>query len=464
MLKAKDLQGDYNLILDYALVVKRFSKKCIYAFVKTYGCQQNVSDGERMCGILERMGCIITDCEENADIIIINTCAIREHAQNKIFGHIGSLKRLKKQNPNLVIAVCGCMTEQKNEIQKIKESYPFVDLVFGTHSMNLFSKMLLDVFREKKRIFVSGSKDENIYEGFPVKRASKVKAFVPVMYGCDNFCSYCIVPYVRGRERSRKAEDILDETQKLLENGYKEIVFLGQNVNSYGKKLDEDIDFAQLLRRADNFGGEYRIRFMTSHPKDATKELIDTIAESKHICHNFHLPFQSGSDRILKAMNRKYTRDSYLDIIDYAKKRIKNLSLSSDIIVGFPGETYEEFQDTLSLVKQVRFTSLFTFIYSPRSGTPAALLPDPVPKKEKTRWLMQLLKVQDEISFEIHRNILGKRFRVLVDHDLGDKSRFLGRTDGNLGIEIAEGGNFVGRFADAEVTDVIGRTLKGKIV
>lgn len=441
-----------------------FSSSHVYALVKTYGCQQNASDGEKISGMLEKMGCAITDCEENADIIVINTCAIREHAQNRIFGNIGAIKNLKRKNPDLIVAVCGCMTEQEEEVKRIKDSYPFVDLIFGTHSLNRFPSLLLDVMFGRKRIFISDDKDENIYEGFPIKRASKVKAFVPVMYGCDNFCSYCIVPYVRGRERSRKPEDILAEMEKLLQSGYKEIMFLGQNVNSYGKNLDEDVNFAELLRRADNFGGEYRIRFMTSHPKDANRDLIDTIAESKHVCSNFHLPVQSGNDRILKEMNRKYTRDSYLNIIDYAKKKIKNLSLSSDIIVGFPGETYEEFQDTISLVKQIEFNSLFTFIYSPRRGTPAALLPDPISRSEKTEWLTELLKVQEEILFKNYRNMLEKKFHVLIEAGGANRNYLLARTESNLTIEVEGDSDLIGNFADIEVTYASGRTLKGKII
>lgn len=473
MLDIKKITYDYEKDIFYKILKSGKTNEKKFAVVKTYGCQQNVSDGEKLSGMLENMGYFLTEDEEKANIIVINTCAIRKNAENRIFGNIGALKSLKKKNPNMIIALCGCMTEQKDEIEKIKKSYPFVDLLFGTHSLNRFPELILKmlkskVIKNKNRIFIDNEKDEKIYEGIPVKRTGKVKAFVPVMYGCDNFCSYCIVPYVRGRERSRKSEDIVSEVEKLLENGYKEIMLLGQNVNSYGKNLEENINFAELLRRVDNFQGEYRIRFMTSHPKDATRELIDVIAESRHICKNFHLPVQCGNNRILKEMNRKYTKEQYLDIVKYAKKKIKNLSLSSDIIVGFPGEKYEEFKETIALIKEVEFISLFTFIYSPRNGTYAANLPDPISKKEKTEWLMELLKVQEEISFKEYKNMKGKIFRVLIESKSKNENILLGRTDNNLTMEIkpeeTNVENFIGEFKNVEVTYASGRTLKGRFV
>lgn len=458
----KDIHSKILKNKDY--IDKNEEKRVKFAVVKTYGCQQNASDGEKLSGILENMGYSIIENEEKADIILINTCAVRQHAENRIFGNIGALKSLKKRNPNMIIAVCGCMTEQKEEIEKIKKSYPFVDLIFGTHSLNRFPELILNVLENKKRVFIDNDQDEKIYEGIPVKRKGNVKAFVPIMYGCDNYCSYCIVPYVRGRERSRKPEDIVSETQKLLSAGYKEIMLLGQNVNSYGKNLDEDINFAELLRRIDSFPGEYRIRFMSSHPKDATHEMIDVIAESKHICRNIHLPFQCGSNRVLKEMNRRYTKEKYLDIVKYAKEKIKDLSLSSDVIVGFPGETYEEFKETLSFIEQVKFTSLFTFIYSPRKGTRAFSLPDPISKNEKTMWLNELLRAQEKISFKIYENMLRKNFRVLVESRGENRNTLLARTDSNLTMEIEGGDELIGQFKNVEVIYASGRTLKGKIV
>ena len=460
MPEVRKLKIDYN--------IDGFEKKeglpQKFAFIKTYGCQQNASDGEKLSGMLESMGYFIVKNQEKADVIVINTCAVRETAENRIFGNIGALKSLKKEKPNLIIAVCGCMTEQKEEIEEIKKSYPFVDLVFGTHSLNRFPELIEEAIKSKKRIFIDSDLDEKIYEGLPVKRAGKVKAFVPIMYGCDNFCSYCIVPYVRGRERSRKQQDIMHEVKNLIENGYKDIMLLGQNVNSYGKNLEEKVNFAELLYKIDSIPGDYRIRFMSSHPKDATEELIDVISESRHICRSFHLPFQSGSNRVLKAMNRKYTREDYLKIISYAKKKIPNLSLSSDVIVGFPGETYSEFQETLSLIKEVQFTSLFTFIYSPRKGTPAALAPDPIPKEEKTKWLLELLKVQEEISFKIYKNMLGKTFKVLIESKGENKNILLARTESNLTMEIQSEGDLIGEFKNAKVIYASGRTLKGEII
>jgi tRNA-N(6)-(isopentenyl)adenosine-37 thiotransferase enzyme MiaB len=465
LLKTKEISDNSLKILEDRYGAgknKRKEKK--FAVVKTYGCQQNAADGEKLSGILESMGYSITENEEKADIILINTCAVREHAENRIFGNIGALKALKKRNPNMIIAVCGCMTEQKEEIEKIKKSYPFVDLIFGTHSLKRLPELISNVFRNKKRIFIDSDTDEKIYEGLPIKRKGKVKAFVPIMYGCDNYCSYCIVPYVRGRERSRKSEDIISEIKKLLDAGYKEIMLLGQNVNSYGKNLDEDINFAELLRKIDTFPGEYRIRFMSSHPKDATHEMIDVIAESPHICKNLHLPFQCGSNKILQDMNRRYTKEKYLDIVKYAREKIKDLSLSSDVIVGFPGESYEEFKETISFIKQVEFTSLFTFIYSPRKGTRAFSLPDPISKKEKTMWLTELLRAQEEISFKIYESMFGKIYRVLIESKSENGNTLLARTDSNLTMEIEGGEELIGQFKNAEVTYSSGRTLRGKIV
>lgn len=465
MLKTKEISDNSLKILeDRYGAGKNKGKEKKLAVVKTYGCQQNAADGEKLSGILESMGYSITENEEKADIILINTCAVREHAENRIFGNIGALKALKKRNPNMIIAVCGCMTEQKEEIEKIKKSYPFVDLIFGTHSLKRLPELISNVLQNKKRIFIDSDTDEKIYEGLPIKRKGKVKAFVPIMYGCDNYCSYCIVPYVRGRERSRKSEDIISEIKKLLDAGYKEIMLLGQNVNSYGKNLDEDINFAELLRKIDTFPGEYRIRFMSSHPKDATHEMIDVIAESPHICKNLHLPFQCGSNKILQDMNRRYTKEKYLDIVKYAREKIKDLSLSSDVIVGFPGETYEEFKETISFIKQVEFTSLFTFIYSPRKGTRAFSLPDPISKKEKTMWLTELLRAQEEISFKIYESMFGKIYRVLIESKSENGNTLLARTDSNLTMEIEGGEELIGQFKNAEVTYSSGRTLRGKIV
>jgi tRNA-2-methylthio-N6-dimethylallyladenosine synthase len=379
------------------IISAKFKDKQPKAFVHTYGCQGNVADSEHIKGQLIEMGYTMTQTLEEADIIIYNTCAIREHAEDRVFGNVGALKSLKKQNHDLVVGLCGCMMQQEHVAEKIKNSYPYVNLVFGTHALHKLPELLFKVFKTKKRVFSTDECDGVIAEGMPNERDSGENAWLPIMYGCDNFCSYCVVPYVRGRERSREADVILQEAQDLIREGYKKITLLGQNVNSYGKSLEDGINFSELIRRLDAIEGDYIFDFMTSHPKDCTKELIDVLASAKHFCGHLHLPVQSGNNRILKEMNRKYTREHYLELVGYAKEKIPGVDITTDIIVGFPGETYEEFLDTVSLVKEVRYGSMFTFIYSKRKGTKAAELPDNVSKEEKTKWFMELLKVQEEI-------------------------------------------------------------------
>ena len=380
------------------IISAKFKDKQPKAFVHTYGCQGNVADSEHIKGQLIEMGYTMTQTLEEADIIIYNTCAIREHAEDRVFGNVGALKSLKKQNHDLVVGLCGCMMQQEHVAEKIKNSYPYVNLVFGTHALHKLPELLFKVFKTKKRVFSTDECDGVVAEGMPNERDSGENAWLPIMYGCDNFCSYCVVPYVRGRERSREADVILQEAQDLIREGYKKITLLGQNVNSYGKSLEDGINFSELIRRLDAIEGDYIFDFMTSHPKDCTKELIDVLASAKHFCGHLHLPVQSGNNRILKEMNRKYTREHYLELVSYAKEKIPGVDITTDIIVGFPGETYEEFLDTVSLVKEVRYGSMFTFIYSKRKGTKAAELPDNVSKEEKTKWFMELLKVQEEIA------------------------------------------------------------------
>lgn len=382
----------------YAVLSARFSCGSPKAFVHTYGCQGNVADSEHLKGMLIEMGYELCDDINEADFILYNTCAIREHAEDRVFGNVGAIKKLKKSNPNLIIALCGCMMQQQHIADKIKNSYPFVNLVFGTHVTHKLPQLLFTVLKNKKRVFCIEESDGVIAEGLPSSRDSGENAWLPIMYGCNNFCSYCIVPHVRGRERSREPNVILDEAKALISEGYKLITLLGQNVNSYGKGCDFDVNFAELIRRIDAIEGDFKFDFMTSHPRDCSFELIDVLAESKHFCGHLHLPVQSGNNRILKEMNRHYTREKYLELVSYAKKRIPGVDLTTDIIVGFPGETYEEFLDTVSLIKEVRYGSMFTFIYSARKGTPAASMPDPFSKAEKTKWFMELLKVQEEIQ------------------------------------------------------------------
>ncbi len=460
-LPAKDSPLPY---LDDAagLMRKRTGGRTPLALVRTYGCQQNVADGEKIKGILEQMGFSLTEEPEQADFILFNTCAVREHAEDRVFGNVGALKNIKRRRPGLLIAVCGCMTQQEQVSQRLKKSFPFVDLVFGTNMLHRLPEMLYTVLSQSQRVFLRGEGETELFEGLPVHRDGASRAWVTVMAGCDNFCSYCIVPYVRGREKSRKPGDIYQEFKNLVEAGYKEITLLGQNVNSYGKGLEEPINFSRLLRRLDEIDGDYRIRFMTSHPKDASEELFDTIAHSRHIPHFIHLPFQSGNDRVLKEMNRRYDREKYLSLIRYARSVMPDVSFTSDVIVGFPGETYEEFQDTLSLIREVEFTNLFTFIYSPREGTRAAKMPDPVPHKEKTRWFAELLKVQEEIADRRGRDMIGNRERVLVE-DRDEKTGFLsGRTAGGLIVLFPGEDNLIGQFAEIEVTEARGLWLKGQ--
>lgn len=432
------------------------------AYVRTYGCQQNVADGEKIKGLLAEMGFSFTDGPEDADFILFNTCAVREHAEDRVFGNVGALKNIKRRHPSVIIAVCGCMTEQEHVAQRLKKSFPFVNIVFGTHVIHRLPEMLYTTVTDSQRIFLRGHEDEEVLEGIPIRRDGHSRAWVTVMYGCDNFCSYCIVPYVRGREKSRRPDDIVREFQELVDAGYKEITLLGQNVNSYGKGLEEKIDFAGLLRRLDAIDGDYRIRFMTSHPKDASPELFDTIAGSRHIPHYIHLPFQSGSDRVLKEMNRRYDREKYLSLIRYARKVMPDMSFTSDVIVGFPGETYEEFLDTLSLIRQVEFTNLFTFIYSPREGTKAAGMEDPVSHEEKTKWFAELLRAQEEIASRRCQEMLGRKERVLVEERNEKTGLLSGRTGGSLVVDFPGDEALVGRFAEVQITEAHGWTLRGE--
>lgn len=424
------------------------------AFIHTYGCQGNVADSERIRGQLCAVGYVPTESIEEADLILYNTCAVREHAEDRVFGNIGAIKRYKTAKPDLIIALCGCMMQQAHVREKIYKSYPFVNLVFGTHAMHLLPELLLKTLQGGKRVVCAPEDEAEIAEGLPVRRDRGVKAWLPIMYGCDNFCTYCVVPYVRGRERSREPEEVLREAREIIAAGYKEITLLGQNVNSYGKNNQNPMNFSQLLRELNALDGDFKIRFMTSHPKDCTYELLDTIAECDKVSKHLHLPFQSGNDRVLGEMNRRYTRAHYLELISYAKKKIPDLSLTSDVIVGFPGETYEEFQDTLSLIREVEFTSLFTFIFSPRKGTKAEAMPDPVPHAEKAKWMGELLKTQEEIAARRTAGMLGKTYRVLVEGvSKSDANLLSGRTDGNVVIEFPADTALVGTYQDVTVTD-----------
>ncbi len=458
--KQKDFSSKVSSILE-----SRYSEKPL-ACVVTYGCQQNVADSEKIKGMLGVMGYEFTEERTNAKLIIFNTCAVREHAEDRVFGNVGALKKYKLANPDVIIALCGCMMQQKHIADKIKESFQFVDLVFGTHVVHRLPELLFKALTQRKRVFELPDTDGVIAEGLPVKRDNDKKAWLPIMYGCNNFCSYCIVPYVRGRERSRSVENVVNEFKELVCQGYKEITLLGQNVNSYGKDLEPKVSFSELLKKLNSLEGDFRIRFMTSHPKDCTRELLETMASCDKVAKHLHLPFQSGNNRVLKAMNRGYTRERYLELINYAKELMGDeLSITSDIIVGFPGETYEEFKDTYSLVEELGATSLFTFIYSPRVGTPAAKLADPISYDEKSKWLRELLVLQERKSAEQMALHAGKTFKCFVyGHGKTNDNYLAARTDGNLIIEFEGDEGLVGSFVNIKVTEPLTYVMLGELV
>jgi len=436
---------------------------CPKACVLTFGCQQNVSDSERLKGMLFEMGYTIVDSMENADFIIFNTCAVREHAEDRVFGNIGMTKQIKKDRPNTLVAVCGCMVQQKHIAEKIKKSYPYVDIVMGTHVEHRLPEFIYKKLSGAKRIFELSMEDNTIVEDIPIKRDGKFKGWLPIMYGCNNFCTYCIVPYVRGRERSREPQKIVEEFKQMIKDGYKDITLLGQNVNSYGKGASHGVNFAKLLRMLNDVPGEFVIRFMTSHPKDCTIELLDTIKECKKVSRHLHLPFQSGSSRILKLMNRYYDREQYLQLIKNAKERIPEVDLTSDIIVGFPGETYEDFKDTLSVVTEVKFASLFTFIYSKRRGTPASVMEDNITRAEKGKWFSELLLAQEKVALENINKFIGNTYRVLCDDYSEREGYMLGHTSGTAVIEFEGDKSLLGKFVNVKV-ESYNNGLCGKII
>ena len=434
------------------------------AFVDTYGCQQNEADSERLRGYLSEMGYQFTQSEAEADLIVINTCAIREHAEQRVFGNLGALTHTKRRHPEQKIFLCGCMAGETKVSDRVKHSYPHVDGVFSTHHLWQFPQILWNVLSGKKRQFFIEDEPGSIAEGIPQVRDSSLKAWVSIMYGCNNFCSYCIVPYVRGRERSRDPEEILAEIRSLVSEGYKEITLLGQNVNSYGKDLETPMDFADLLRAIDQIPGDYLIRFMTSHPKDAGEKLFTAMAECPHVAKQLHLPVQSGNSRVLKAMNRGYTREQYLDKVRMVRSLMPDIVLTSDIIIGFPGETEAEAMDTVSLIEEVGYDALFTFIYSPRPGTPAAAMPDPATRAEKQVWFDKLVDAQNRISGQLHRSYVGKTVRVLVDGESGDAEWPLqSRTEGGRLVHLKGDKSLVGQYVQAEIIDSNTWALFGEV-
>ena len=431
------------------------------AYILTFGCQQNVADSEKLSGMCEAMGYALTERAEEADLIMVNTCAIREHAEQKALSIVGQYKHLKAKKPSLIIAVCGCMVAQEHRREDIKHKYPYVDLTFGTASLHRFPELLWQKISRSRRIFCPEETEYTVAEGVPICRESNYRAWVSIMYGCNNFCSYCIVPYVRGRERSREMHEVVAEVKDLVARGYKDITLLGQNVNSYAKGMG--YDFADLLCELDKIEGDFILRFMTSHPKDASYKLIDVMANSKHIAHQFHLPLQSGSDKILKAMNRHYDKARYLDIVRYIREKMPDAALSSDIIVGFPGETDEDFEDTMQILDTVRFDMLFSFIYSPRKGTPAAEM-EQVDAKITGKRFDRLLALQHDIALEKNQPMVGKTIRVLCDGPSKNNPEiYSGREEGNKIVFFHASPEDTGKFVSVKIDKADAFALWGEI-
>ncbi len=435
------------------------------AHTETYGCQQNENDTERIRGMLKEAGFKFTEDAEKADVVIYNTCAVRENAEQKVFGRLGILKNIKERRRNMIIGICGCMVQQEHITEKIKAVHDHVDLIFGTHALYKLPELLYNAMHEKGVVVDITQSDGAIAEDIPVLRETPWKAWVSVMYGCNNFCSYCIVPYVRGRERSRKSADILNEIKELVKNGCTEISLLGQNVNSYGKDLDEGIDFADLIRMVNDIDGVERIRFMTSHPKDLSDKLITAMKECDKVCKQLHLPVQAGSNRILKEMNRKYTREEYLEKIEKIKREIPGIALSTDIIVGFPTETNEDFEDTLDILRRVEYDNIFSFIYSRREGTPAAKLDFVLTDEEIHKNFNRLLEVQNEISKRKNEAYVGRTERILVDGaSKTDKTMLSGRTDSSKIVNFKGDESLTGKYVDVKITEARTWSLNGELI
>ena len=435
------------------------------AFVDTYGCQQNEADSEQLRGMLVRAGYGLTEEEDEADVIVINTCAVREHAEMRVLGNVGALTHTKRKKPNQLICLCGCAMQEPHMAEKIKKSFRHVDMVFGPHALYRFPELLQEALVQKRRIFETPDVAGYIAEGLPVARKGKLKAWVSIMYGCNNFCTYCVVPYVRGRERSRDPERILQEVRELAESGCKDITLLGQNVNSYGRDLGLNMDFSDLLEQVNAIPGDFQIHFISSHPKDASQKLFETMARCEKVAPQLHLPFQSGSSRVLKAMNRRYDREMYLDEIRRLRALIPDIVLTSDVIVGFPGETQEEFEETVSLIEEVRFDALFTFIYSPREGTVAAKLPDPMSKEQKSRNFQRLLDVQNRISAEKHAAYVGKTLRVLVDgKDAQREGGLTARTEGGRLVHLDGDEALIGTWQQVNILRASTWVLFGELL
>jgi len=429
--------------------------------IQTYGCQQNEADSERIGGMAEKMGFSFTDNPEEADVIVVNTCAVREHAELKALSITGQFKHLKEKNPNLLIGICGCMVTQEHRLSDVKQKYPYVDFLFGTGMLWRFPEILFKKYTTKKRQFFHNEDDGNIAEGIPVHRLNQFKAWVSIMYGCNNFCTYCVVPYVRGRERSRNYKDIIAEVEELAKTGIQEITLLGQNVNSY----NGGCDFADLLEMVCHVEGDFTVRFMTSHPKDVSKKLIDVMARESKIAHQFHLPLQSGSNRVLKAMNRHYSTEKYMESINYMREKMPDIAISSDIIVGFPTETEEEFEETLQMLEKVRYDSLYSFIFSIRKGTVAEKMEGQIPDEEKSRRCEKLLETQNRISYEKNQEYVGQTIEVLVECvSKTDKNKLTGRNAKGRLVHFAAPEDLIGSYVQVKINKAETFALYGELV
>ena len=431
--------------------------------MQVFGCQMNERDAETLRGFLDEIGYEETETIESADLVIMNTCAVREKAEAKVFGRIGRMRTMKENNPEMLIAICGCMVQQEEVARKIKRDYPFVDLIFGTHNVASFPELLERAADSEETVLDLWDEAGDVVEGLPVTRKDGIKAWVNITYGCNNFCSYCIVPYVRGRERSRQAEEIVKEIKDLTQRGFQEVTLLGQNVNSYGKDLETPLDFADLLLRVDRETDINRVRFMTSHPRDFTEKLAQVIGECDSVCEHVHLPIQSGSNRILQQMNRGYTREHYLNLVEMLKRYVPHCALTTDLIVGFPGETEEDFLETLDLVEQVKYDVAFTFLYSPRSGTPAAEMPEQVPNEVKKERFQRLMKVQNKHSLHHNERVLGQTVEVLVEGpSKTDPSVMTGRTRTSKTVNFTGEGVRTGDLVMVDITEVRTWSLLGR--
>ena len=434
-------------------------------YIDTWGCQMNEEDSEKISGVLKGIGYLRTEVKEEADIIIFNTCCVRENAELKVFGHIGALKALKKNNPNLIIVITGCMMQQKGMPDKVTKKFPHIDIIAGSFNSYKLPEYIERVKTEGNSIIEIWDKEKDIVEGLPVDRKSDVKAFVTIMYGCNNFCSYCIVPHVRGRERSREPENIVNEIKDLVSKGYKEITLLGQNVNSYGVGLEPEIDFADLLRKVNKIDGLERIRFMTSHPKDVSDRLIEAMAECEKVCEHGHFALQSGSTKVLEKMNRKYSREDYLNLVKKLRNAMPNVAITTDIIVGFPGETEEDFEETLTLVQEVEFDSAFTFIYSKREGTPAASHEEQVPEDAKHNRFNRLVKVINDSMAKKNKEYEGKIVEVLVEGpSKNDETKLMGRTRTTKLVNFDGKPEYIGKLVNVKITKANSFSLVGEVI